>query len=173
MIARIKSAHENIIHPLKATITTLDGEVHYAHAINEVSLLRESYQAAQLGITVDGVSRMAELTCDGVIVATPAGSTAYNLSAHGPIIPIGAGVLALTPISAFRPRRWRGALVSMDSVIEINVKKPEFRPVSATADSLKINQIKCATIVQDQSIPLRILSDQGLEERMMKEQFID
>lgn len=171
LVERIASAHQNIIHPLLMGVTTLDGKTHEAHGINEVSLLRESHQAARLEITVDGISRMEDLACDGVIIATPAGSTAYNLSAHGPIIPIGAGVLALTPISAFRPRRWRGALVPMESVVDINVKDPEFRPVSATADSIEIRDIERVSIKQDEDITLRILSDQGLEERVMKEQF--
>ncbi|MCE2517843.1 MAG: NAD kinase [Alphaproteobacteria bacterium] len=172
LIQRITSAHENIIHPLLMRVTTLDDAEHKAHGINEVSLLRESHQAAKIAITVDGVIRMEELTCDGVLVATPAGSTAYNLSAHGPIIPIGAGVLALTPISAFRPRRWRGALLREDAVVDITVKEAQFRPVSATADSFEIRDVKRVVISEDQDITLRILSDQGLEERVMKEQFV-
>jgi NAD+ kinase len=171
LIERINLAHENIIHPLLMEVTILDGTSHQAHGINEVSLLRESHQAALLKIAVDGISRMEELACDGVIVATPAGSTAYNLSAHGPIIPIGSGVLALTPISAFRPRRWRGALLPEDAVVKITVTDPEFRPVSATADAFEIRDIRQVSIRQDKDITLRILSDQGLEERVMKEQF--
>lgn len=172
LLRRIENAHENIIHPLLMVAETSDGKSHKAHAINEVSLLRESHQAARLSITIDGINRMDELICDGVIVATPAGSTAYNLSAHGPIIPIGAGVLALTPISAFRPRRWRGALISEQTKVEISVSDPSLRPVSATADSVEIREIKNVAIQQDETITLRILSDQGLEERVLKEQFI-
>jgi len=135
--------------------------------------LRETHQAARLKITVDGVTRLEQLICDGVMVATPAGSTAYNLSAHGPIIPIGASVLALTPISAFRPRRWRGALLPMDSEVVIEVEDPKFRPVLSTADSFEIRDIDRVSIKQNEDITLRILSDQGrgLAERVMMEQF--
>jgi len=170
---RLGMAEETIIHPLKMVVTDKAGNKTTAHGINEVSLLRESQQAARLSIKVDGITRMAELVCDGALVATPAGSTAYNFSAHGPIIPLGASVLALTPISAFRPRRWRGALLPNHSVVEFDVNDPEFRPVSATADSFRISLVKHVLVKEDKDISLRILSDpgHGLEERVMREQF--
>ena len=173
LIARIKASEEAEIHPLHMDATCVDGSTFDANAINEVSLLRETHQAARLSINVDGVTRMDRLICDGVLVATPAGSTAYNLSAHGPIIPIGASVLALTPISAFRPRRWRGALLPMDSEIIFTVEDPEFRPVRATADSFDISNISTVSVKRNEDITLRILSDQGsgLAERVMMEQF--
>jgi len=170
---RLETAEETIIHPLKMVATDRSGDVTTAHGINEVSLLRESQQAARLSIKVDGITRMEELVCDGALVATPAGSTAYNFSAHGPIIPLGASVLALTPISAFRPRRWRGALLPNHSEVEFVVKDAEFRPVSATSDSFRISFVKKVTVKEDKDISLRILSDpgHGLEERVMREQF--
>ena len=173
LISRISSAEEAELHPLTMTAHCVDGQTHTANAINEVSLLRETHQAARLKITVDGVTRLEQLICDGVMVATPAGSTAYNLSAHGPIIPIGASVLALTPISAFRPRRWRGALLPMNSEVVIEVEDPKFRPVLSTADSFEIRDIDRVSIKQNEDITLRILSDQGrgLAERVMMEQF--
>ena len=174
LLSRIENAEETEIHPLVMSADCRDGKKHTAHGINEVSLLRTSHQAARLSITVDGISRMERLVCDGVLLATPAGSTAYNLSARGPIIPLGAAVLALTPISAFRPRRWRGALLPMDSEVLFTLEDPEFRPMSAAADSFEIRDIKSVSVKQDKDIPLRILSDQGhgLAERVMKEQFI-
>lgn len=170
---RLEAADETIIHPLKMVATAGDGTVTTAHGINEVSLLRESHQAARLSIKIDGITRMEELVCDGALVATPAGSTAYNFSAHGPIIPLGASVLALTPISAFRPRRWRGALLPNHSVVEFEVKDSEFRPVSATADSIRINLVQKVLVKENKDITLKLLSDpgHGLEERVMREQF--
>ena len=173
LIKRIENAEETVIHPLSMTAETLDGKTHKAHGINEVALLRESHQTAHISITIDGVERLGEMICDGVILATPAGSTAYNLSAHGPIIPLGATMLALTPISAFRPRRWRGALLPSDATVTFNILKPEFRPVSATVDSFEVRHIKSVIVKEDKDITLRILSDQGqgLGEKVMKEQF--
>ncbi len=135
LASRVAAARTVILHPLRMRATTVDGTVHEALGINEVSVLRQTRQTAKLRITVDGIVRMPELICDGAIVSTPAGSTAYNLSAHGPIIPLGAGILALTPISAFRPRRWRGALLPQRARIVLDMLELPKRPVSAVADS--------------------------------------
>ncbi|MEK7801459.1 MAG: NAD kinase, partial [Pseudomonadota bacterium] len=141
-------------------------------AFNEVSLLRQVSQAAKICIRVDGIVRMEELVCDGILVATPAGSTAYNLSAHGPIIPISSDILALTPISAFRPRRWRGALIPSSSHIVFDVIDSEQRPVSATADDCEVRHVKRVS-VQQSTLSRTVLFDSGhsLEERIIKEQF--
>lgn len=173
LIERIEAAEATIIHPLEMQATDNTGKTTTAHGINEVSLLRESHQAARIRISVDGVTRLEELVCDGVLLATPAGSTAYNFSAHGPIIPLGSEVLALTPISPFRPRRWRGALLPKYSVVEFDILDAEWRPVSATADSFRISHVEHVSIKQDEDISLTILSDpgHGLEEKAMKEQF--
>lgn len=174
LVERVEAAEETIIHPLEMRAEDCDGKVTMAHGINEISLLRETQQAARIRISIDGVTRLEELVCDGVLLATPAGSTAYNFSAHGPIIPLGSEVLALTPISAFRPRRWRGALVRNYSTVEFDIIDPEFRPVSASADSIRINKVKSVSVKQDESISLTILSDpgHGLEEKAMQEQFL-
>jgi NAD+ kinase len=173
IIDLIEDAEETVIHPLVMTAQTQNGKTHTEHAINDVALFRETVQTARLDIQVDGISRMKDLICDGILLATPAGSTAYNLSAHGPIIPLGASILALTPISAFRPRRWRGALLPMNAEVELIVREPKHRPVGATADSFEIRDIKSAVIKQDGKIPLRVLSVRGhvLAERVMAEQF--
>lgn len=173
LIERINRAEKADLHPLVMRVTDTEGRTHQAHGINEVSLLRESHQAARIRISVDGRERMPMLVCDGIIVATPAGSTAYNLSAHGPIIPIGSGVLALTPISAFRPRRWRGALLPDTSKVSLEVLDASYRPVSATADSTECRHASTVTIHQDSSITLTLLADAGhsLAERAMLEQF--
>jgi NAD+ kinase len=152
---------------------TVDGQRAEAIAINEVSLLRQTRQTAKLAIKIDGVERLPELTCDGVLVATPAGSTAYNLSAHGPIIPLGAGLLALTPISAFRPRRWRGALLPHRATVRFEVLEADKRPVSATADFTEIRNVVAVDVREDRSESLTLLFDpeHNLEERVLKEQF--
>jgi NAD+ kinase len=170
---RIEAAEQAIIHPLAMTAVDRSGQVRRALAINEVSMLRETYQTAKLRILIDGKERMAELACDGVLVATPAGSTAYNLSAHGPIIPLGASVLALTPISAFRPRRWRGALLRHTAKVKIEVLEPDKRPVSAVADNIEVREVAAVEVAEDRSIRLRMLFDAGrsLEERVLAEQF--
>jgi NAD+ kinase len=154
--------------------TTTAGTVHTALAINEVSLLRMGPQAARLRILVDGRERMAELVCDGALVATPAGSTAYNYSAHGPILPIGAEVLALTAIAAFRPRRWRGALLPKLARVRFEVIEPDKRPVMAEADAQPVRDVAAVDIATDTSIRHRLLHDagHGLEERLIREQFV-
>ncbi|OUS20420.1 NAD kinase [Rhodobacterales bacterium 59_46_T64] len=171
---RLANAEEAEINPLSMKATTLDGTMHEALAINEVSLLRAGPQAARLRITIDGRLRMEELVCDGALVATPAGSTAYNYSAHGPILPIGADVLALTAIAPFRPRRWRGALLPKDAVVRFDVTDPEKRPVMADADSRSVSDVVSVEIQSAPQITHRILFDpgHGLDERLLREQFV-
>ena len=173
LTARLAAAQRVTLHPLRMTAVTVTGERHEALAINEVSLLRETRQAAKLTIGIDGVERLAELICDGILVSTPAGSTAYNLSAHGPIIPLGAGVLALTPISAFRPRRWRGALLPHDARFRFDIREPKKRPVSAVADYTEVRDVAWVEVSEDRSVELDLLFDpeHNLEERILKEQF--
>jgi NAD+ kinase len=170
---RLAAAQPVTLHPLRMHVETVSGERADAQAINEVSLLRESRQAAKIGIFIDGVKRMDELICDGIMVATPAGSTAYNLSAHGPIVPLGAELLALTPISVFRPRRWRGALLPAHAEVTFVVHEAGKRPVSATADFTEIRDVAKVTVREDQSVDLNLLFDpeHNLEERIIKEQF--
>jgi NAD+ kinase len=171
--ARLAAAEEAVINPLAMTATQASGAVQKALAINEVSLLRSGPQAAKLRISVDDRLRMAELVCDGALVSTPAGSTAYNYSAHGPILPIGSDVLALTAMSAFRPRRWRGALLPKSAVVRIDVLEPEKRPVMAEADASSVTEVTCVEIRSEPKVEHRILFDpgHGLEERLIKEQF--
>ncbi|SFI41048.1 NAD kinase [Albimonas pacifica] len=173
LMERLMAAEAAVINPLKMTVECDDGEVRQAHAINEVSLLRERHQAAKIRILIDGKERMSELVCDGVMVATPAGSTAYNYSAHGPILPIGAEILALTPISAFRPRRWRGALLPRHARVTLECLDPERRPVSATADNVEVRGALKVHVELDPSISHTLLFDpgHGLEERLIREQF--
>ncbi len=171
--ARLAAAEEAVINPLSMQATHTDGRTSQALALNEVALLREGPQAAKLQITVDGRLRMQELVCDGALVATPAGSTAYNYSAHGPILPIGADVLALTAVAAFRPRRWRGALLPKTAVVQIDVLEPEKRPVMADADGVSHRDVARVEIRSEPSIAHKILFDpgHGLEERLISEQF--
>lgn len=173
LIARISSADRLTLHPLRMRATCRDGSVEEALAINEVSLFRETRQAAKIDIRIDGVARLNGLVCDGVLLSTPAGSTAYNLSAHGPIVPLGAEVLALTPISAFRPRRWRGALLPRTARVEFDVRDAGKRPVSAVADSTEVRNVHHVEIIQDRKSAATILFDpeHNLEERILKEQF--
>lgn len=171
--SRLAQAEEAIINPLRMRATQVDGEVHEALAINEVSLLRAGPQAAKLRISVDGRVRLEELVCDGALVATPAGSTAYNYSAHGPILPIGSGVLALTAMAAYRPRRWRGALLPKSARVRFDVVEAGRRPVMADADSRSVMNVASVEIESDPSVEHRILFDpgHGLEERLIREQF--
>ena len=171
--ARIAAAEPATIHPLSMVALDAAGGEHRALAINDVSLLRATYQAAKLRILIDGRPRLEELICDGALVSTPAGSTAYNLSAHGPIIPINAQILALTPISAFRPRRWRGALLSHDAKVTFEILDSTKRPVSAVADNVEVRDVVKVEVTEDRSIALVLLFDAGrsLEERTLAEQF--
>jgi NAD+ kinase len=171
--ARIARARPVKLHPLRMLARTAGGEEIEALAINEVSLLRQTRQAAKLRIHVDEVTRLDELICDGALVSTPAGSTAYNLSAHGPIIPIGAGLLALTPISAFRPRHWRGALLPHTARVKFEVLEPAKRPVSATADHTEVRDVLTVEVsqVQDLSVTMLFDPEHDFEERILKEQF--
>jgi NAD+ kinase len=170
---RLAAAEATIIHPLVMRALDADGKTHEARAINEVSLFRQIYQAARLRILIDGKERLADLAADGVLVATPAGSTAYNLSAQGPIIPIGAPLLALTPISPFRPRRWRGALLPATAKVTIEVLDAERRPVAAVADHDEVRFVRTVDISMDPNISMRIMFDPGhsLDERILREQF--
>jgi len=174
LIERLALANEEVINPLFMRATRADGKVHEALAINEVSLLRAGPQAAKLRISVDGKLRLEELVCDGALVATPAGSTAYNYSAHGPILPIGSDVLALTAMSAFRPRRWRGALLPRTARVLFEVMEPDKRPVMADADSRSVRDVKRVEIRSEPAVSHRILFDpgHGLEERLISEQFV-
>jgi NAD+ kinase len=170
---RLAAADTTIIHPLVMRARDTKARVHTHHAINEVSLFRQTYQVARLAIQVDGKERLSELMGDGVLVATPAGSTAYNLSVQGPIIPIDASLLALTPISPFRPRRWRGALLPDRARVAIKVLDPERRPVAAVADHTEVRSVREVEIGMDYSISMHMLFDPGhtLDERILREQF--
>jgi NAD+ kinase len=173
LMERLAAAKTETIHPLLATVRTADGKTQSARAINEVSMLRQSYQAAKLRIGIDGHVRLEELICDGIILATPAGSTAYNLSAHGPILPINSPLLALTPISPFRPRRWRGAIIPREARVTIESLEAEKRPVAAVADQFEVRNIRKVEIVEDRKRSARLLFDAGhsLAERVLAEQF--
>jgi NAD+ kinase len=173
LAARLAAAEEAVINPLRMRATRADGEVTEALAINEVSILRAGPQAAKLRILVDGRERLAELVADGALLSTPAGSTAYNYSAHGPILPIGSGVLALTPMAAFRPRRWRGALLPKGAHVTFEVMEADKRPVSAAADSTEVRE-PVRIEIESADVAHRILFDpgHGLEERLIREQFL-
>jgi NAD+ kinase len=170
---RIAEAESARIHPLAMKATTIEGRIEEAIAINEVSLFRQTRQSARVRITINGKVRMESLICDGVLLATPAGSTAYNLSAHGPILPIDAHLLALTPISAFRPRRWRGALLPREASVKFEAVEPDLRPVSAVADNLEVRNVVAVEVREDMSKSMTLLFDRGqsLEERILREQF--
>lgn len=173
LMERLKAAEINVIHPLRMTAYDKSGAKHEALAINEASLFRQIYQAAKLKISVDGTARLDELICDGVLVSTPAGSTAYNLSAHGPILPINAPLLALTPISPFRPRRWRGALLPNDAHVTFEVLEPDKRPVSAVADHTEFRDVVRVEVKEESGIDIFMMFDPGhtLAERILSEQF--
>ncbi|GGL95598.1 NAD kinase [Pseudooceanicola nanhaiensis] len=174
LLERLALAEEEVVNPLSMKATSADGTEHRALAINEVSLLRAGPQAAKLRISVDGKVRLEELVCDGALLATPAGSTAYNYSAHGPILPIGADVLALTAMAAYRPRRWRGALIPKTARVRFDVLEPDKRPVMADADSRSVRDVVVVEIRSEPAISHRILFDpgHGLEERLISEQFV-
>ena len=173
LLQRLAEAQAAILHPLRMCATGADGKGREALAINEVSLLRETRQAAKIRIVVDGKARLAELICDGILVSTPAGSTAYNLSAHGPIVPLGAGLFPLTPISAFRPRRWRGALLPSNARVVFEILEAEKRPVAAVADYTEVRDVRRVEVHEDHSVSLTMLfdPDHGLSERIIAEQF--
>lgn len=170
---RLRHAVRSVVHPLLMRVHDHAGQTHTAHAINEVSVFRQSYQAAKLRISIDGRPRLDELVADGVLVATPAGSTAYNLSANGPILPLNAPMLALTPLSPFRPRRWRGAILPDTAQITIDAIEPEKRPIAAVADHVEIRSVASVTVSIDRSLDLVMLHDPGhsLDERILREQF--
>jgi NAD+ kinase len=170
---RLAAARETLINPLLMRATDVHGTVYLHHAINEVSLFRQTYQAARLRILIDEHERMPELIADGILVATPAGSTAYNLSVQGPILPINAPLLAMTPISPFRPRRWRGALLPNTALVVIEVLEGDKRPVAAVADHDEARDVRRVEILSDKTISMRMLFDPGhsLEERILREQF--
>jgi NAD+ kinase len=170
---RLHEAELTSIRPLKMVATTHDGKPHQGLAFNEVSLLRQRSQAAKLHITIDAQTRLDELICDGLLVSTPVGSTAYNLSAHGPILPIGSSLLALTPISAFRPRRWRGAILPHNAKVKITVLEHEKRPVAAVADHIEVRNVATVEIAEDRKRSVKMLFDPGhsLAERVLNEQF--
>jgi NAD+ kinase len=170
----IQNAIETVLYPLKMSAIDEEGRSHMAYAINEISVIRCSAMAAHLSIHVDGIQRLEKLVCDGILVATPAGSSAYNLSAHGPIIPLGTRLLALTPISSFRPRRWRGALLPDTAHITIKALDPKERPINVAVDSQSFNHIVTVDVVQSRSTHYRLLFNPGhnLEERILNEQFV-
>ena len=173
LYGRLERAQAAELHPLRMSAVTVNGAVHEALAFNEVSLLRQLRQAAKIRITIDGRERLAELSCDGVLISTPAGSTAYNLSAHGPIVPLSANLLPLTPISAFRPRRWRGALLPSTAEVLFEVLEVDKRPTAAVADFTEVRDVVSVAVSEDRSITVMVLfdPDQGLSERIIVEQF--
>jgi NAD+ kinase len=171
--SRLDAAEATVVHPLVMKTTDLQGQTQSAFAINEVALLRQTYQTAKLRISVDGKERLGQLVADGLLVATPAGSTAYNLSVGGPIVPLDAPLMPLTPISAFRPRRWHGALLSDKAHVAIDVLEADTRPVAATADNFEIRRVSRVTIEMDHGTGLVLLHDPGhsMNERILREQF--
>jgi NAD+ kinase len=175
LLSRLENAMPSPLYPLEMTVQQNGGKVKKALAFNEVSLLRETRQAAKIQIVIDDVTRLHELICDGILVSTPAGSTAYNLSAHGPIIPLGAPLLALTPISAFRPRRWKGALLPEEAHVMFTILEPQKRPVSAVADFTEIRDVTSVSVSQSKAHHVVVLfdHDHNLDERILREQFLE
>jgi NAD+ kinase len=173
LMERLQRTTAVTLHPLRMTAITGDGQTHTALAINEVSMLRQTRQAAKIRIFVDGKERMPEMVCDGALICTPAGSSAYNLSVHGPVLPLSSNILALTPISAFRPRRWRGAILPHTAVVRFVMLEQDKRPVSAVADRDEVRDVAEVTVREDRSLSMRILFDpeHNLEERIVAEQF--
>lgn len=174
LIERLNRAQPHTLNPLVMTAVTTDGRTFSALAFNEVALHRYSQQSAHIRLSVNGREKLDRLVCDGIMVATPAGSTAYNLSAHGPIIPLGSNVLALTPVSPFRPRRWNGALLPHSAVVEFDILDPAHRPVGAAADSFEVRDAAKVRVAEDHSRPAHLLfdPDHSLEERIFNEQFV-
>ena len=173
LLERLAAAQEAVLHPLRMRARRAYNGSTEALAFNEVSLLRQLAQAAKIRITVDGRVRLPELICDGVLISTPAGSTAYNLSAHGPIVPLSANLLPMTPISAFRPRRWRGALLPSTADVVFDILEADKRPVSAVANSTEVRDVVSVSVCEDRSVSVTVLfdPDQGLSERIIAEQF--
>jgi NAD+ kinase len=174
LLDRLDISEAQAIHPLKMKVKTASGKSQTALAFNEVSMLRETRQAAKIRISIDGIVRMEELICDGILLSTPAGSTAYNLSVNGPTLPIDAPLLALTPISAFRPRRWRGALLPRSSKVLFEILEADKRPVSAVADHIEVREVTEVSVAEDTSVAATILfdPDRSLQERILAEQFV-
>ena len=173
LLTRLERSEPVTLHPLRMTARTQQGSTFEALAINEVSMLRQTRQAAKIRIYIDGRERMSELSCDGILVCTPAGSSAYNLSVHGPVLPLDANVLALTHISAFRPRRWRGAILPHTATVRFDILEEEKRPVSAVADRDEVRDVVQVTVREDRGITMRLLFDRehNLQERILAEQF--
>jgi NAD+ kinase len=173
LLGRLTRAQSAVLYPLRMAAVTRDGSAEQALAFNEVSLLRQLRQSSKIRITIDGRVRLAELSCDGVLISTPAGSTAYNLSAHGPIVPLSANLLPLTPISAFRPRRWRGALLPSTVEVVFEVQESDKRPTAAVADFTEVRDVVSVSVKEDRAVSVTLLfdPDQGLSERIIAEQF--
>ena len=174
LLERLERSQVTTLHPLKMLATTTNGEHFEALAINEVSLLRETRQSSRIGISINGKQKITQLVGDGIMLATPAGSTAYNLSAHGPVLPLGSNILALTPISPFRPRRWKGAIIPANSHVKFDVQDCNKRPVSATADNFEVRGVDSVEVFEDKSVSLKLLFDPeySLDDRIINEQFI-
>ena len=174
LIERLNNSQITTLHPLKMLATTTKGEHFEALAINEVSMLRETRQSSRIGIELNGKKKISQLVGDGVMLATPAGSTAYNLSAHGPVLPLGSNILALTPISPFRPRRWKGAIIPSKSHVRFDVQDCNKRPVSVTADNFEVRGVDSVEVFEDKSVSLKLLfdPDYSLDDRIINEQFV-